>query len=244
MELWVSVTPDNMREYPMHSHGVYEIICYTYGRGRLQTERGALPFERGTLFIVPPGLKHRSVSESGFVNICAHASDPVLCETELVTGVDNAEHDAQTLAAMLLRTFMSELGGEKTLSASLYGAYRDTVLRLISCGANDVAAALCRALSDNIGNAEFDVAEYMANSGFATDYVRALFKARYGIPPVKYLQALRVNYAKNLLDMYGDKLKSGETARLCGFSDPLYFSRVFKNQTGMSPREYLRSRHG
>ncbi|MBO5998847.1 MAG: helix-turn-helix transcriptional regulator, partial [Lachnospiraceae bacterium] len=32
-----------------------------------------------------------------------------------------------------------------------------------------------------------------------------------------------------------------QIAERCGFSDPYYFSNVFKKQTGKSPREYKKS---
>ena len=47
-----------------------------------------------------------------------------------------------------------------------------------------------------------------------------------------------VNLAARMLD--STDLKSAEIARTLGFCDEAYFSRVFKQVTGRSPREYRR----
>lgn len=54
----------------------------------------------------------------------------------------------------------------------------------------------------------------------------------------EYLNALRINDAKNLLK--NSKLTVTEIAYSVGFSDSNYFSNVFKRNVGMSPRAYRR----
>ncbi len=239
MKLWVSVTPENTTKYPMHEHSVHEIICYIKGEGRLETADGDLSFKPGTVVIVPPGLKHRSVSNDGFIDICAHTDDTVLSEFKAVTGFDDSG-DVRTLAGMLSRAYFDELGGEKTLSLSYYAAFRDAALKAV--GGDDLPERIRRELSLNIADPTFNASDPIKKSGYAPDYLRAVFKARFGVPPVKYLSRLRINYAKVLIDTYGDRMKSYEVAAACGFTDPLYFSRVFKTETGVSPREYAHMR--
>ena len=53
--------------------------------------------------------------------------------------------------------------------------------------------------------------------------------------PLQYLTRLRIQKAKELLQ-YLDQI--GTVAELVGYSDPLYFSRIFKSRTGVSPTEY------
>jgi two-component system, response regulator YesN len=50
------------------------------------------------------------------------------------------------------------------------------------------------------------------------------------------MKELRINKAKELLIVSG--LKAYEVASQIGYSDSTYFSRVFKEATGMSPVEY------
>lgn len=52
----------------------------------------------------------------------------------------------------------------------------------------------------------------------------------------EFLTSLRIAKAKKLLVERQDLL-IGTIAKLCGFSDQFYFSKVFKNYTGVSPSE-------
>ncbi|MCD8337171.1 MAG: helix-turn-helix transcriptional regulator [Lachnospiraceae bacterium] len=53
---------------------------------------------------------------------------------------------------------------------------------------------------------------------------------------IEYLTRVRVEKAKELLEKPDLSIKA--ISSLCGYSDPNYFSRLFKKQTDMTPREY------
>lgn len=61
-----------------------------------------------------------------------------------------------------------------------------------------------------------------------------IFQQTQNMSPKQYLTQYRIKQAKLLLSM-GNTVKA--TALSCGYDDPLYFSRVFKQATGMSPSE-------
>ena len=65
------------------------------------------------------------------------------------------------------------------------------------------------------------------------------FKECYGVTPVNYLTALRIDKAKYYL-IKTEKPVS-EIASLVGFDDASYFTRVFKRSEGMTPKEYRNS---
>lgn len=67
-------------------------------------------------------------------------------------------------------------------------------------------------------------------------YVSHLFKDKMGIAYSEYLRSLRLKFAVSLFDRGLDSVKN--VALLSGFSDPLYFSTVFKKHIGLSPKEY------
>lgn len=66
-----------------------------------------------------------------------------------------------------------------------------------------------------------------------------LFQKEYEITPNRYLILLKIDLAKKLLQT--EYLQISEIASLCGFSDVYYFSKVFKQETGISPGEYKRA---
>ena len=71
------------------------------------------------------------------------------------------------------------------------------------------------------------------------EYLARCFHQDLGITLVTYLNRYRVQQAKMLLEKGAHNLT--EVALQTGFSSSAYFSRVFRQEVGMSPREYQRS---
>lgn len=63
------------------------------------------------------------------------------------------------------------------------------------------------------------------------------FRTKSGFSPLRFVQKLRIEEAARLLRQSGDG-KILSVAEAVGFDDPLYFSKVFKKWTGMSPSDY------
>lgn len=66
------------------------------------------------------------------------------------------------------------------------------------------------------------------------------FKKQFGKSPIAYLNGLRLTLASNMLK-YSDEPIS-EIASAVGFEDPFYFSKIFKSEFQVSPRQY-RNKH-
>lgn len=83
----------------------------------------------------------------------------------------------------------------------------------------------------------FNFEELAKHSGFSYSYFKKVFISKYGVPPVKYITELKINYACELLSI--DKYKISEIAELCGYENVYYFSNVFKKNKGLSPKNYI-----
>jgi len=68
------------------------------------------------------------------------------------------------------------------------------------------------------------------------NYLCNLFKEEVGVSIIDYLTTVRINFAKKLLKTSDKKMY--EIAEMTGFNSASYFSNVFKNITGLSPKEY------
>ncbi len=64
------------------------------------------------------------------------------------------------------------------------------------------------------------------------------FKLAVGEAPLQYLQALRVDVAKRLIE--SKRLKLDAVSARVGYNDLSTFRRLFKRETGLSPSEYQR----
>ncbi|MDD2958564.1 MAG: response regulator [Lachnospiraceae bacterium] len=69
------------------------------------------------------------------------------------------------------------------------------------------------------------------------NYFCELFKKETGVTFLEYLTNLRITMAKEILTQKVN-VKTYEVAAMVGYSDSRYFSRLFKNATGMTPSEY------
>lgn len=73
--------------------------------------------------------------------------------------------------------------------------------------------------------------------GYNEKYISLLFKEAFDISPSKYIIELRLTAAKNMMEQNPDALLK-DIAMAVGYEDQLYFSRVFKNSEGLSPKAY------
>ena len=78
-----------------------------------------------------------------------------------------------------------------------------------------------------------DVSSYCNISSY---YFSKLFKQETGENYVEYLNKVRIENAKRLLNESDSSIK--EVCYSVGFSDPNYFSRAFKKYEGVTPSEY------
>jgi AraC-like DNA-binding protein len=68
------------------------------------------------------------------------------------------------------------------------------------------------------------------------EYLTRTFSKHMGFTPGKYLNQIRVEYAKLLLQQGEHSVAFVSDA--CGFTNSNYFARVFRNFVGMNPRRY------
>ena len=147
--------------------------------------------------------------------------------------------DAQTLAEMLYRCSLDGELQKNGVARSLYGAYLQLVMSLVRKREDGMISSLHNDLMNNLWNARFDLSEEIKEIGYTEDYVRRLFRDRYGKTPLQFLLSERIEYAKKLPDIYDRQMSIKEIAEMCGFSDPLYFSRMFKRAEGISPAAFI-----
>ncbi|MCL2070195.1 MAG: helix-turn-helix domain-containing protein [Treponema sp.] len=83
---------------------------------------------------------------------------------------------------------------------------------------------------------KISLTEISKASGLSAPYLSTIFKEEMGENLSSYLNRLRVERAKTLLKETSKPLK--EIAKLCGFEDQSWFSKIFKTFTGTSPGKY------
>ncbi len=99
----------------------------------------------------------------------------------------------------------------------------------------DEALFLCLTLiHTHFTNPNLSIANICYTAGISEPTLRRKFQQFYNTSPKRYLLNLRLTKAVKLL---GENTYSiTEIAEDCGFSDTKYFSRIIKNEYGLSPR--------
>ncbi len=197
----------------------------------------------GGIAVIPPNLKY-SVSGHGAEDLhvfLEHALLP-LRRAEVFGDVKNGGIRHACLQAA---EFFASGGGSDELIMSALG---DLLVGYIlqGCAAADklspVTAQVQSDIQSHVSDVTYSLEDSIKKLPLNYDYVRKLFKRETGITPHEYLLSERMQLAQKLIlsgisNRYSAYSVS-QIAEACGFSEPLYFSRVFKKYFGVSPSEY------
>ena len=103
-----------------------------------------------------------------------------------------------------------------------------------------MAGTLVRGVLDYIaahyGEEDLSTAQIAEAFHFSPAYLNVLFKQEMKVTLKQYLSGYRLEKAKKLLEQ--DYMKITEIAEKCGYANANYFSKVFREGTGMTPLEY------
>ncbi len=83
---------------------------------------------------------------------------------------------------------------------------------------------------------EISIEAYAISHHMSVSWFIQNFKKYTGFTPMQYVLSLRITNAENLLET--TEYNIAEISNIVGYENPLYFSRIFKKQKGLSPSEY------
>jgi len=136
----------------------------------------------------------------------------------------------ETLTAALMRQCLvhlfRKLGADNESSLPWLAAFEDPRLACVLDGILDRPGA------DHTVDSLAETAS-MSRSAFAEHFSEA-----FGRPPMGFVNQMRMQLAKRLLQQQGSTLSVDEIATRVGFSSRSHFSRAFKKHYGVSPAEY------
>lgn len=84
--------------------------------------------------------------------------------------------------------------------------------------------------------------DFANNAGLSVSHFSELFREQTGHSPMSHFTQLKIRHACRLLDLTDKSVKA--IAIENGYSDPYYFSRVFKKTMGLSPQKYRSIKKG
>ena len=103
---------------------------------------------------------------------------------------------------------------------------------------SDAVIGDCQAWISGNYACENPVASMCARSGLNPRTFARRFMAATGYHPVEYVQTVRIEEAKELLE--SNAVRVEEVGRAVGYADPTFFRRLFKRKAGVAPAAYRR----
>ncbi len=249
-ELFVRKKYDG-KSFPTHRHDYYEMIMYRGCDGYCVFNGVRYEIEGDCVFFLTPTDFHRiecaEAAEGYSINasfsekliderllkseqllpaVLYSPSDYFIATMErLLTVFESASDDKvsvleeQHLIAILLIMMIG--GGEKVNSKAL-------------CVNQSIRGAMRYILTDV--SRRYTLAEVAEKSGFSPTHFSYLFHKEIGMTFKSWLESIRIEHAKRLLES-GD-MKVLEVAMECGFGSASHFIRAFRENTGVTPKAW------
>lgn len=85
-------------------------------------------------------------------------------------------------------------------------------------------------------NKDISIEQYAESRGMSVSWFIRNFKKFTGTSPMQFIVSLRINNAQILLEQTNYTIN--EIAKIVGYDDQLYFSRLFRKQKEFSPSQY------
>lgn len=223
-----------------HSHNYMELIYILDGNMQVDTPGKKISKGFYNLIVYPRALMHQE-----FVNMQEHQEILCLgiqaqCETRLETSFEISDDDGS------IRWLMEQIYLENNKQLSDYEDVLQAYIAALYIKMQRSFENIERERPDFIGRCmsyirdhlleELTVERIAAALYISPSHLSRSFRKRIGMTPLNYIRNCRVNLARNALITSGDNIE--EIALRIGFQDSKYFSRVFKKETGLSPREY------
>ncbi len=226
-----------------HTHQEWELVYCTGGEGAFQFEGGAsIAYREGDVVVIPPRTPHTNLSSDGFTNIHMRMDTPAFHAKSAFRMSD----DAEGRFGFAFREAKYFYGADVTKKELVLEALGDLIasyfmVRLSNSGFSEPVEQIRVAIMHSYTQPDFALDETIRELPFHYDYLRKLFKKEVGVTPLEYMTGLRMKKAETMLSSAWSRDYSvAEVAEMCGYSDPLYFSRVFNKHYGCSPSAFAK----
>ncbi|MBQ2391787.1 MAG: AraC family transcriptional regulator [Clostridia bacterium] len=104
---------------------------------------------------------------------------------------------------------------------------------------NDIISRVIKLTGELFSDSSLSLSTIAARVGYNDKYISSLFKKQKGITYTRYLRSLRIKHSIFLMEQGIVSVKN--VAILSGFGDALYFSKVFKEVEGISPKDFIKN---
>ena len=225
-----------------HQHPFVELLYFLEGGARVYGERDDLTISVFDLVVYPENYSHLETVD------LSHHQEIICLGIELPgsSGLKRIRRlsDVDSRLRWLFVEIHAQAAGNYSQKYTLLDYLVHTLLHYINQlmeAVRDIQDPISRVihfLHDNLSKKiTVDALAELAN--YSPSYLDRRFKERTGSTPIKYLDAIRLEAARRLLER--NDMDIARVAALIGFEDPRYFSRRFSTRYGIPPSRFRTS---
>ena len=237
----------------------FQIIYITRGHGYFQSKQtGKKSIQEGTLMILFPGVWHRYMPDSKtgwrehWVSFNGMQPDKlnkhdILSPERAVINIGLDETIIKLYQQILELIESERVGFRENIIALTYQIIAQIIAteKYKKFGGKEIETIIQNAKSMMIDRVDKQIQfkSLAEELGVGYSWFRRMFKHYTGLAPIQYFLQLKLNKARDLL--LSTSLSVKEIAVITGFESQYYFSKFFKQRTGMSPiqmRSFSRGR--
>lgn len=229
----------------LHSIATYRMHYITSGKGILHTEKEAFLLEKGDILIIPPAV-HYDIENTenikfiyiSYFGIKANA----LADQFKIYSKCLKYSNLHSLGEMWQSLFdvpddMAIVRCESVMLYTLSEIGKRSSTPYIQKESNSTASTIKKYIDENFTDQALNIKQISETFSYHPKYISSAFKKEYNTCLTDYIKNLRIQNACTLFRQGITSIKT--VSLLCGYSDPLYFSTVFKKQKGVAPKEYI-----
>lgn len=234
-----------------HNHNYWEILYVSSGNGVFHFPNGEIiKYTKGDIICIPPHLPHKNSPSKDFSNIHLTLLNwtPSFHEPTLISNLESEDfhyvNDLYYILDLTYRQFHQPDQNQDILNnlTALLLSFIDALIKSpnISISSQVIESKIC----SNFWDPYFDLNAVYEEFPYSKRHLQRLFLKDYGVSPLQFLLNQKLNTAvKYLNQTIRNDYSIREIAERCGFSDQYYFSRSFKKQFGMSPKQYQKTKN-
>ncbi len=226
-----------------HKHNNWELIYCTEKCGKFIFDNMEIPYGVGDIVVIPPDTPHQNVSDNGFTNIHLNIDNTTLPFKQPVMIQDDSNQTILHLFSDAHYLYRGDLPDKSDFLTS-YGnlIVHFMIAKQRAHQKNPIIDQIEQSILQNYTDINYKLDEILSSMPYCSDYLCRVFRKEKGTTPHKYLNSLRLQSAASMLRSDYSTSSIAEVANLCGFRNPLYFSRMFKKTYHVSPTEYAQQK--
>lgn len=210
------------------------------GTGVLRCHGRTTPLQRGTVFFIQEGetfsIESRDQLQYYYIHFHGRRGDEYLQRLN-VDDQNRVFPSYESLLPFWEDCHQIAENGNIDILCEAVLLYTVAKLRPDKKENNDVVAKIVTLTHENFSDPNLSITAIAQKLGYDAKYLSSVFKKRKGVPFTQYLRQLRLKHAVFLMEQGLVSVKN--IALLSGFSDALYFSKLFTQSEGISPKAYI-----